>query len=492
MKFLSLFALVGLTLAGDYEKEDGVLVLTNDNFADAVAEFDYVLAEFYAPWCGHCKSLAPEYAKAAQKLADQENIALAKIDATVESDLAKKYGVRGYPTLKWFKKDPENAMEYGGGRKEPEIVSWINKKTGPAALDLADVDAANKFKSDNEVNVIGYFPEGSDSADFIAAAEKIDDVPFAITANADVAKELDLAEGGITLFKAFDEGFNKYSEGDLVAFVKENMLAYVTEFSDKTAPKIFGGDIKKHVLIFSAASGSDHEEQHGAFTASAKAHKGKALFVFVDCDKPDNGRILEFFGLKEEDCPSVRMIEMGASMQKFKPESDDMTEEAFNSFVDGVLDGSIKRHLMSEDIPEKNDEPVFYLVSKQFEEIAYAEDKAVFVEFYAPWCGHCKQLAPTWDKLGEHFKDDESVIIAKSDATANEFAGVEVQGFPTIKYFPKGEKQIVDYNGGRDLDSLIKFVENEGKEVEEDEDEEDEDEEDVEEEEAAEEGHDEL
>merc|ERR1712048_954378 len=191
MKFLSLFALVGLTLAGDYEKEDGVLVLTNDNFADAVAEFDFLLAEFYAPWCGHCKSLAPEYAKAAQKLADQENVALAKIDATVESDLAKKYGVRGYPTLKWFKKDPENAMEYGGGRKEPEIVSWINKKTGPAALDLADVDAANKFKSDNEVNVIGYFPEGSDSADFIAAAEKIDDVPFAITANADVAKELD-------------------------------------------------------------------------------------------------------------------------------------------------------------------------------------------------------------------------------------------------------------------------------------------------------------
>merc|ERR1712066_634872 len=183
--------------------------------------------------------------------------------------------------------------------------------------------------------------------------------------------------------------------------VKENMLAYVTEFSDKTAPKIFGGEIKKHVLIFSAASGSDHEEQHAAFTESAKAHKGKALFVFVDCDKPDNGRILEFFGLKEEDCPSIRMIEMGASMQKFKPESADMTSEAFNSFVDGVLDGSIKRHLMSEEIPEK---------------------KAVFIEFYAPWCGHCKQLAPTWDKLGEHFKDDESIIIAKSDATANEFA----------------------------------------------------------------------
>merc|ERR1711881_201184 len=140
-----------------------------------------------------------------------------------------------------------------------------------------------------------------------------------------------------TLFKKFDEGFNKFESGDLAEFVKTNMLAYVTEFSDKTAPKIFGGDIKKHILIFSATSGSDHEENHASFTESAKKFKGQALFVFVDCDKPDNGRILEFFGLKEEDCPSIRMIEMGKSMQKFKPESADMTADAFNSFVAGVL-----------------------------------------------------------------------------------------------------------------------------------------------------------
>merc|ERR1712066_819755 len=223
-------------------------------------------------------------------------------------------------------------------------------------------------------------------------------------------------------------------------------------------------------------------------TASAKANRGSMLFVHIDCDKSDNGRILEFFGLKEEECPDVRIIEMGKSMQKFKPPTSDLTTESFNAFVAGVLDGSIVRHLMSEEIPEDNSAPVTVIVGKNFEAIAKDASKAVLVEFYAPWCGHCKQLAPTWDKLGEHFKDDESIIIAKSDATANEFAGVEVQGFPTIKYFPKGEKQIVDYNGGRDLDSLIKFVENEGKEVEAEE-EEDDDEEDVEEEE---EGHDEL
>merc|ERR1719511_385042 len=121
-------------------------------------------------------------------------------------------------------------------------------------------------------------------------------------------------------------------------------------------------------------------------------------------------------------------------------------------FTNGVLDGSIARHLKSEDIPDNSENAV---------KLVLDPTKNVFVEFYAPWCGHCKSLAPIWDELGEKYKDHPNIVIAKSDATANEFEDVEVQGFPTLKFFPAGG-EMQDYNGGRTLDDFVKFLEPEG------------------------------
>ncbi|NP_001084005.1 prolyl 4-hydroxylase subunit beta L homeolog precursor [Xenopus laevis] len=481
MRAVLLFGCALLVVARpDISEEKDVLVLKKDNFDEALKQYPYILVEFYAPWCGHCKALAPEYEKAAGILKSEGlPIRLGKVDATEESDLAQEFGVRGYPTIKFFKNgDKSSPKEYSAGREAADFVNWLKKRTGPAASTLSDEAAVAALVASSEVAVIGFFKdlESELAKVFLQAAEAVDDVPFGITSSEAAFSKHELGKDGIVLFKKFDEGRNAFegeiTKEEVLSFIKANRLPLVIEFTEQTAPMIFGGEIKTHILFFLPKSASDYQDKLENFKKAAASFKGKILFIFIDSDHTDNQRILEFFGLKKEECPAVRLITLEEEMTKYKPESSDLSAEAIKEFCDRFLEGKVKPHLMSQDVPEDWDKtPVKILVGKNFEEVVFDEEKNVFVEFYAPWCGHCKQLAPIWDQLGEKYKDHESIIIAKMDSTANEIEAVKIHSFPTLKFFPAGPgKKVVDYNGERTQEGFSKFLESGGQDGAADED----------------------
>lgn len=238
---LALTAIVAFCLA--FKISANVLELTKDTFHQHVDGSSNVLVEFYAPWCGHCKNLAPEYKLAAETFQAGDDIKLVAVDATESPELANKYGVQGYPTLKFFPKGSDVAEDYGGGRTADTIVKWINEKIGTSRK---------------------------------------------------------------------------------VKLPPSHVVALTTDSFDKT-----------------------------------------------------------------------------------------------------VL-GS----------------------------------KAALVEFYAPWCGHCKNLAPKYEQLASAFAGESDVVIAKVDCTEEEdiASRYEISGYPTLKFFPPGSAEPENYEGQRELNAMVDFI----------------------------------
>jgi protein disulfide-isomerase A6 len=103
---------------------------------------------------------------------------------------------------------------------------------------------------------------------------------------------------------------------------------------------------------------------------------------------------------------------------------------------------------------------VLDLIPSNFDDVVLKSGKPTLVEFFAPWCGHCKNLAPVYEDLAQVFASSKDVQIAKVDADAEKSLGKRfgVQGFPTLKFFDGKSDKPSDYNGGRDLESLTKFI----------------------------------
>lgn len=448
LRVLALLALAATALAaGDGE----VKSLTTATFDEVINGNDYVLVEFFAPWCGHCKKLAPEYKKAAEALKG-ENIILADVDATVEKDLASKYGVRGYPTLKLFKKG--QATEYKGGRTEDTIVKYLKKATGPPATTLTDAASVKAFADANKVAVVAFVKDESDLKAFETVAAGDEDNVYGFTYDAAAATANDVTAPAIVLFKQFDEGKNVFDgaieSAAIKAFVEEKSTPLVIPFSMDVVGKIFQSSVGKVAFLLSNTDAAYLKD-------IATEFKGKLVFTIADSSNP---RLNQHLGVEANEFPRFLILETAAQMKKYPLEAAP-DAASVKAHIEAFLAGNLKPHFKSEKVPANNDGPVTVVVGDNFNDVVLDEKKDVLLEVYAPWCGHCKKLEPIYNELGDAYKNNKNIVIAKMDGTANEVDGLAPRGFPTIKFYPAGSKTAAsgkDYSGGRELADFKKYL----------------------------------
>lgn len=219
-------------------------MLTDDNWAEEIAKYDKLLVEFYAPWCGHCKKLTPEYSGAAEVLAKNDPpLALAKVDATENKKLAEEFGIRGFPTLFWFVNGEK--QEYTGGRTKETIVSWVLKKSGPPSTKVT-CDALKEKAADSKF-MLAYFGAESEelfSNAFVGFAEMEDKITFVNTDEEACAAEFGASAPGIVLFRQFEEKTVVWTgeaccKNELSAWVKPLMVPTVFEFTEDEIEAVF-------------------------------------------------------------------------------------------------------------------------------------------------------------------------------------------------------------------------------------------------------------
>lgn len=342
------------------------------------------------------------------------------------------------------------------------------KQSLPAVSTL-NAETLEDFKTADKVVLVAYLDAADEASSsvFSAIAEKLrDNYLFGAVADAALAKAEGVTAPAIVLYKQFDEGkaifSEKFDEDAIVSFTKTASTPLIGEVGPDTYADYMSAGIPLAYIF--AETPEERKEFSEAFKPLAETYRGKINFATIDAK--NFGAHAGNLNLPTDKFPSFAIQET-VKNQKFPFSTEkEITPATIGSFVEDFVAGKIEPSVKSEPIPETQEGPVTIVVGKNYEDVVLDDTKDVLIEFYAPWCGHCKALAPKYDELAALYQNSEwkdKVVIAKVDATLNDVPD-EIRGFPTIKLYAAGSKgEPVTYDGTRTIEDLIKFVKENGK-----------------------------
>lgn len=362
------------------EAEIATKQYTSSDFDSKIKENNH-LVKFFAPWCGHCKRLEPTWEELSKKYnVDDSEVTIARVDCTTDASVCSSNEVTGYPTLKFFGKDGGEPVKYKGARDMPSLEKFIKEELGQ--------------ESDED-------DEEDEPAEVPAPVKGL----FELTGKT---------------FKKTTESGNYFVKFYAPWCGHCQTLAPTWE---KLAESL---DSDKSVNIAKIDCTTNRD------TCSEFEVKGYPTLLWIQ----DGKKAAKYQGDRSaEDLKKFIAKMTGAGSEPEEKPEEKKKEE------------------------EKGKAPVVILTADTFDN-SISRDYTL-IKFYAPWCGHCKHLAPTWDQLAVKMVSNPSVKIAKVDCTENDNRPLcskeGVSGFPTIFLYHDGEK-VTEYEGNRSLDDMANFI----------------------------------
>ena len=354
--------------------------------------------------------MAPNFESAARRLAkDNSPAVLASVDCTVEKELCSQFGVKGFPTLKLFRASTTNPSDYQGGRTSDDLYTFMTKQSRPAYVQLQSADDAADFFSRTGAKIVGAFADltADDASAFIDTANSLRaDYAFAITTQPDTlsayAGDASMSVPSVVIFKDSEAPVvhsGSFTVPSLTAFISAEAFPVVGDIGPENFQKYVDRGLPL-AWVFFDPNAADLDQQLTHVTEAAKKVKGQLSVVKLDGVKW--GEHAKHFGLTPGELPGIVIEDRTSNKNFIFPHATELSADALYEHFQGFLDKSLTPNLKTQEEPANNDGAVRVVVGKSFEKEVIDNDKDVFVEFYAPWCGHCKSLAPKWSPALMH------------------------------------------------------------------------------------------
>jgi protein disulfide-isomerase A1 len=377
--------------------------------------------------------------------------------------------------------DNGNIFTYVWSTSAEGLANFVVRKNTPACQVLDDASAVEKFVKDNAKAAIAFY-QGVAFDTFEAFEAYVNPqalnalhIPCAITKTSAAAGKYKKDSDSVTVFNGGKAVSRTTTElGELKDFIATYARSTVLTWGNNPWEEFLVADYQ-HLFLLADTAAAGYAEQLKEFTAAAETYisnedgkKAKLVFGVIPMEA-NHELIWSEYHLLPTDGATLRFFNRPTKDFRQLPAGESITAASVAAFADGSLAGTSQK--MPEKItsqkPREGHAPeegsaISIVTAVDFHSFV-AVEKDTILEFYAPWCGHCKKVAPEYEKLATNFAAIDSLQFGKIDGSKNDVNkmtdGIQIKGYPTFLLFPaRAKNNVLRLSAQSSLETLTDFV----------------------------------